>query len=390
MAEYSTVKIRIFRERRIMLNQKIAVIDVETPNCNNDSICSIGIVIIDKGKITDSEYHLINPQTHFDSFNTKLTGIDEDVVANFSTLPEVWKDIEHYFSSYLLVGHNFSFDLSCIRKALDKYEIHPNPCYFVDTMKIAKELMPNLQNYKLDTLCDFFDIELSNHHNALADCIATAKVLIDIDNSFLLNIDYYIKKYDFSNFTVKSNFTPKYSSNTKYLQELQGLLIGITCDQQLNDTEIIMLKKWIDEHLFLKGNFPFDKIYESLEMALEDNIITDGERTYLLNLYNNIINPTYVDEQIECIDINCKLICLSGDFECMSKVELSSILSQRGAIIKNSVVKSLDYLIVGSKGSDQWIHGNYGSKIKKAMELRAKGAKVEIIKESDILCLIDE
>ncbi|WP_420329245.1 MULTISPECIES: exonuclease domain-containing protein [Pseudobutyrivibrio] len=45
-------------------------------------------------KIIDEFYSLVNPETHFDYFNVKLTGINEEKVANAPTFPELWEQIE--------------------------------------------------------------------------------------------------------------------------------------------------------------------------------------------------------------------------------------------------------------------------------------------------------
>lgn len=51
------------------------VFDVETPNARNDRISAIGITVVEDRAITDSYYTLVNPETAFDPFNIRLTGI---------------------------------------------------------------------------------------------------------------------------------------------------------------------------------------------------------------------------------------------------------------------------------------------------------------------------
>ena len=50
-----------------------------------------------------------------------------------------------------------------------------------------------------------------------------------------------------------------------------------------------------------------------------------------------------------------------------TKAEAEKRLQKKGAIIKKNVVKSLDYLIVGGNGNENWSCGNYGSKVKRAL-----------------------
>lgn len=371
-----------------MKNQKIAVFDIETPNDNNDSICSIGITFIENNIITDKIHYLINPETFFDVMNTRLHHISENDVADAPAFPEVWENINKIFSMCLLAGHNVTFDLCCIKKALKRYNIEALPVYYIDTLTLSRKFIDDVSNHKLNTLCEYFNIGLYNHHNALDDSCATAELLLTLIDKFDINIDSYIKKYTFDDIQEgKTNARKKkFSETTKYLQELQGILMGVTSDGELNNKEIFAIKNWADSHIDLEGNFPYDKIYASIKKVLQDNIITEDERTELFTIFNNILNP--VETSCTCdnsIDIIQKKICLTGDFDCMSKSELADILTGKGAIIKNNVVKDISYLVVGNKGSNKWSQGNYGTKIKKAMEFNEKGNNIEIIKEDDFI-----
>lgn len=70
------------------------VFDVETPNLANDRMSSIGITLIKDGKIADEYYFLVDPETYFDYFNTKLTGISEKMVKGAPNFAELWQRIE--------------------------------------------------------------------------------------------------------------------------------------------------------------------------------------------------------------------------------------------------------------------------------------------------------
>lgn len=80
-----------------------------------------------------------------------------------------------------------------------------------------------------------------------------------------------------------------------------------------------------------------------------------------------------------------KQICLTGEFYYCSKSDMAEHLKSIGADIKSNVSLKTDYVIIGSKGNEKWSFGNYGSKIKKALELQEKGKNIKIIKEEDIL-----
>ena len=73
--------------------------DVETPNRYNNRMSAIGISVIEDGEIVEDFYSLVDPEQPFDWFNTVLTGISEETVADAPTFPELWERIEPLLSS---------------------------------------------------------------------------------------------------------------------------------------------------------------------------------------------------------------------------------------------------------------------------------------------------
>lgn len=83
------------------------------------------------------------------------------------------------------------------------------------------------------------------------------------------------------------------------------------------------------------------------------------------------------------VEVCGKQICLTGDFDCGSKGEITAKLESLGAIVQKTVSGKTNYLIVGKHGSDKWSYGNYGSKVKKALDLQSQGKDIKIIKEEE-------
>ena len=77
------------------------VFDVETPNHLNNRMSAIGITVVEDGAIKDEFFSLVNPETAFDYFNIRLTGISEETVRNAPTFPEVWERLIQLFISVL-------------------------------------------------------------------------------------------------------------------------------------------------------------------------------------------------------------------------------------------------------------------------------------------------
>ena len=151
--------------------------DVETPNRLNHRMNAIGITVIDNESITEDFYSLVDPQTHFDYFNTKLTGINEDVVRGAPAFPELWAKIEPLMSSGILVAHNAVFDMGVLKKCLNGYDIFwKQSARYLCTVQMGKRVLPGM-SHKLNVLCDYYGICL-NHHNAASDSQACAKILM--------------------------------------------------------------------------------------------------------------------------------------------------------------------------------------------------------------------
>ena len=151
--------------------------DVETPNRYNDRMSAIGISVIENGQIADSFYSLVDPETFFDYFNTRLTGISRETVAGAPTFPELWPRIEPLLSSGILVAHNASFDMGVLRKCLKGYGIGWRPeVKGLCTVLMGRRVLPGV-SHKLDSLCEHYGICL-DHHRADSDSRACAEILL--------------------------------------------------------------------------------------------------------------------------------------------------------------------------------------------------------------------
>ena len=171
------------------------VFDVETPNRMSDRMSAIGITVIEDGMITDEFYSLVNPETHFDYFNTRLTGISEETVWDAPTFPEVWTQIEPLMSDGLLAAHNAVFDMNVLKRCLHDYQIEWKPyARYVCTVQMGRRLLPGM-SHKLNALCEYYDIKL-DHHQAGSDSRACAEILLRYINAGA-DVGKYIKTYSF-------------------------------------------------------------------------------------------------------------------------------------------------------------------------------------------------
>lgn len=364
------------------------VFDVETANSQRDSICAIGVIRYENNQVVYEKEILINPETEFNYFNTRIHGITEKDIVNAPTFPEVWREIGGYFTDTILVAHNAkSMDLCALYRTLEKYNLPLVRNKYICTMELAKRIFKNddsVQTYRLNVLSKKYGIELLHHHNALDDTKACFEILRKFEAEYPEEIMPEV--YLYGN-TEKSKCCGRtvegmYSEKTKAMQKLQQIVMEIIEDNDISEKEISELREWLEQHEELKGYYPFDKIFEVVEHTMLDGLMDANEKNVLLGILDAFINPHTENSEII---FDGKTVCLSGEFNYGSKKQVEDFLVEKGATIAKAVTGKLDVLILGEAGSAAWKYGNYGSKYEKACQLNEKGKLILIVKESDVI-----
>lgn len=164
--------------------ENFVAVDVETANNEPSSICAIGAVRVVDGVITDRFYELVKPEPeyYFRYFTESIHGIDRHMTENAPTFDVVWRRLHRLIGRLPLVAHNKRFDERCIRAAFRVYCMDYPDYPFLCTLEKARRTIPRTlcSSFSLPVLCDFLGIPFSNHHNALADAEAAAKIALAI------------------------------------------------------------------------------------------------------------------------------------------------------------------------------------------------------------------
>ncbi|MCM1354905.1 MAG: 3'-5' exonuclease [Staphylococcus sp.] len=165
--------------------ENFVAIDVETANNEPSSICAIGAVKVIDGCIVDRFYELVKPEPeyYFRHFTENIHGIGREDTENARVFCDVWRDIHTRLIGHLpLVAHNKAFDERCIRAAHRVYGMDYPDYDFLCTLAASKRRFPRtlLTSYSLPYVCEFLGIPFHNHHNALADAEACAKIAMTI------------------------------------------------------------------------------------------------------------------------------------------------------------------------------------------------------------------
>lgn len=162
---------------------KFAAIDFETANRNPSSICSVGAVIVEDNKISDSCYHLIHPApNYYNSLNTSVHGLTREDTNDAPLFPEVWAEIEPKIHCLPLIAHNKAFDENCLRHVFQVYDMDYPGYQFYCTYQGARKFFPKntIENYQLQTVAAKFGYDLKRHHHALSDAEACAIIAMNI------------------------------------------------------------------------------------------------------------------------------------------------------------------------------------------------------------------
>ena len=165
------------------MNNFVAI-DVETANHLPTSICAIGAVKVIDQRIVDRYYHLVKPEPkwYIRRFSEEIHGIYPKDTDSQPCFDEVWSELSEFIGTLPLVAHNKSFDERCIRATCRTYQIDfPENGFYCTLNKARREIPRQLcTSYSLPNVCDFLGIPFSNHHNALADAEACAKIAISL------------------------------------------------------------------------------------------------------------------------------------------------------------------------------------------------------------------
>lgn len=147
-------------------------IDFETAQPARNSICQVGLVRVENGKITNEISLLVQPPDnyYYEYFSNEIHGIKPEDTANAPTFDKIWPQIEPYIKNQIVVAHNgFSFDFNVLEQTLNYYALQV-PVY-------EKQCTYRIFNDNLLSLCKKYSIPL-NHHNALSDAKACAELYL--------------------------------------------------------------------------------------------------------------------------------------------------------------------------------------------------------------------
>lgn len=296
-------------------------IDFETANEKRASACSLGITVVKNNQIIEEKYWLIKPYTfRFEPRNIIIHGIREEDVINEKEFNELWGEIKPYLENNLVIAHNASFDFSVLRNTLDLYNLEYPKLQYGCTLVASKLFYRYLNNHKLNTVNRHLGYKF-NHHHASADATAAANILINISKE--LNLD-----------------------NMEDIAKTVGFKLG-----KITDNTYLPCKK-MKEGLVSKRCGSYS----------DDNNLLLSQTDFFKN----------------------KVVVLTGELHCMSRLEATRLINNLGGITRNSVTKKTNILITNAKDIGNLTSSQMSNKLRTAVNYNNQGQNIQIIDEEEL------
>ena len=268
------------------MNRFIAL-DVETSNSDRSSICQIGWVVFENGRIVHEYSSLVNPSSAFLSRNIQVHSILPKDVANSPSFAEIHPLLIEVCAGEV-VAHHGDFDWQSICHAAYLENLDFPDCEWLNTRKASQEAWTHLPNHKLDTLCRDLGVDLS-HHDALEDARACGQILNILHEQGLLerSLTRRVEQEDVAHYTHRYPKTGLQEVGTTYgkklilavekgLGELAGFLEGVLADNIVDSMELTELDEWVRANHDWMSMSPWDEL-----ISLIDEIDSAPETEYV-------------------------------------------------------------------------------------------------------------
>ncbi len=163
--------------------ENFTAVDVETTGLApyRDRIIQVSAIRFRDGEPVEKFSTFVNPKRHIPEEATEVNGITDEMVQDSPTFPEIVSDLEEFIGKDNIVGHNTIFDIKFLYYSGAKI-LEQKRKYF-DTYQLSKRVVKgpsryseydyDVEDHKLPTLLEYFDIPADQAHRSDSDALAT-------------------------------------------------------------------------------------------------------------------------------------------------------------------------------------------------------------------------
>ncbi len=304
-------------------------LDFETATSQRASVCEVGLAFVESGEIGMSRSNLIRPpHNQYDSANIAVHGITPIMTDISPGFEMFWPTLANILQGKTVVAHYAPFDMGVIREESLRCGLSLPEFRFVCSCALAHYVLPGFYSYGLEPLCQHFGITTEGHHRAGTDALMTAKLMLRLcEVAEVDSIEALLEKYHYRFGTFEGG-------TYKPFNRVRDRSNEYTPDQ-------------------------FAKDYQADASGFDEE------------------NPFYNKE-----------VVFTGTMA-RPRHDLMQMVMDIGGRTKDSLTRSTDFLVVGQQ--DFRIVGEEGmsGKQKKAMEMIAKGAPLQVLSEAEFFMMIN-
>jgi exodeoxyribonuclease X len=158
-----------------------AVVDVEGNGQQPPDLVELAVVPIVGGTIGEPRSWLVRPERSIKYYATRIHGLTNDDVANQPPFAAVADEVRDALNVSALVAHNAHVDTGVLQRELDDWQCPE----VLDTLKLAKRLLPKQDSYQLGVLVKALKLADALPdglvpHRATYDALVTARLFVQL------------------------------------------------------------------------------------------------------------------------------------------------------------------------------------------------------------------
>ena len=176
------------------MSEKFVAIDFETANADLASICQVGVVTFEDGRVIESWGSLVNPLDYFDWINVDIHGIDEAAVKDAPTFQQIYAAMLDRLQLQVVVSHT-SFDRTALSQAIAKHSLSEVSCRWLDSARVVRRAWTqwSRKGYGLTNVCGELGISFTAH-DAVEDARAAGEVLLHAIRTTGVGLDAWMAR----------------------------------------------------------------------------------------------------------------------------------------------------------------------------------------------------
>jgi DNA polymerase-3 subunit epsilon len=168
-------------ERDELASLSYVVVDVETTGTSpwsGDRITEIAAIVVRDGMVAERFETLVNPERSIPPMITNLTQINWEMVKDAPRFRDICDDLVRVLSGHVFVAHNVDFDWRFVSSEVQRASGQRLSGRRLCTVRLARRVLPQLRSRRLDSVANYYGVEILARHRAAGDAVATAHVLL--------------------------------------------------------------------------------------------------------------------------------------------------------------------------------------------------------------------